>query len=85
MNAYPKRRSLVEAISDGIASRDFYIVPTLDEIPGCHGDRKAKLGWARQFARDHGWHVTIHDGNGWILFTANERPAPKDNLESDLG
>jgi len=83
MNADSKRRSLVEAINAGIASRDFYIVPSANEIPGCSGNTKANLECARRFALDNGWHVTAHDGNGWFLFTANEPPAIK-NVEADL-
>jgi hypothetical protein len=85
MNAHSKRKSLVEAISTGIAQRDFYIVPTLEEIPGCCGKRCAKLEYAREFARRNGWHVTVHDGNGWLLFTASGQSAPKGARESDLG
>ena len=73
----PRHRTLVEAIRAGIASRDFYIVPTVDQIPGCSGNREKKLECVRQFARDNGWHVTIHCGNGWLLFTGDKGEAPK--------
>jgi hypothetical protein len=85
MNAQSKRKCLVEAISAGIDRRDFYIVPAAEEIPGCCGNRSAQLEYVREFARDHGWHVTVHDGNGWLLFTASGRRAPKGPKESDLG
>ena len=77
MKAQSKRGSLVEAISNGIASRDFYIVPNPDEIPGCCGNLREKLEYAGEFARENGWNLTVHDGNGWLLFTAAGRPAPK--------
>jgi hypothetical protein len=70
MNASsPKTASIVAAIRAGIASRSFYIVPTPDEIPGCLGSKEKKLKCVQQFARFNGWNVTIHDGNGWLLFT----------------
>jgi hypothetical protein len=76
MNGHSKRRALLEAIAAGIASRGFYIVPDPDEIPGSCGSRTAKLERARKFASENHWHLTVHDGNGWLLFTAGQ-PPPK--------
>jgi hypothetical protein len=83
----PLRSSLVDAIRSGIASRDFYIVPAAEQISGRSGNREKKLECVRQFARDNGWHLTIHRGNGWLLFTANGHKAPKvraDDIEKSI-
>ena len=80
----PKRGSVVKAISTGIARRGFYIVPTPEEISGCKGSKNEKLEFLHGFAQKNGWHVTIHNGNGWILFTADQIPVERD-IENDLG
>lgn len=70
MNACrPQRGSIIKTITDGIAKRGFYIVPSPDQIPGCHrSNSKANLDRIHEFARDNAWRVTIHDENGWLLF-----------------
>jgi hypothetical protein len=71
-NCSPRRSSLVEAIRTGIERRNFYILPAPDQIPGCYGNKKTKLECARRFASAHGWQVTVHNGNGWLLFTVEQ-------------
>lgn len=80
----PKRGSVIKAIRAGIATRGFYIVPTPEEIFGCKGSKNEKLEFLHEFAQKNGWHVTIHNGNGWILFTADQIPVERD-IEDDLG
>jgi hypothetical protein len=71
MNACrPQRGSIIKTIADGIAKRGFYIVPSPDQIPGCHrNNSKANLDRIQEFAVENAWRVTIHDENGWLLFT----------------
>jgi len=72
MNACrPKRGTIKNEIRDGIKKRGFYIVPTPDQIPGCRGNRKGVLERIQQFAEDNKWRVTVHEDNGWLLFTAD--------------
>jgi hypothetical protein len=80
----PKRGSITEAIKDGIARRGFYIVPTPEEVPGCTGSKAEKLECIQRFARDNGWNVAVHNGNGWLLFAAHASPVA-DDFENDLG
>jgi len=70
-----KKKSVVQVISAGIAGRGFQIVPDADEIPGCRGNKGEKLERVQEFAREHGWHVNVHEENGWLLFTADRRAA----------
>jgi hypothetical protein len=84
MSVDPSKRGCIrEAIENGIAIRGFYIVSTPDEIPGCRGNKSAKAECVQQFARDNGWRVTVHTGNGWLLFSIEHFPAPQ-TLENDL-
>ena len=69
------KRSAVQAIKAGIACRGFQIITSVDDIPGCDGNKGEKLDCARQFADENGWHVTIHQENGWLLFTPDPYPA----------
>jgi predicted TIM-barrel fold metal-dependent hydrolase len=80
----PKRGSITKAIQDGIAKRGFYIVSTPEDVPGCRGKKSEFQECVHEFARENGWHVAIHSGNGWLLFTPSHTP-PAAIFESDLG
>jgi hypothetical protein len=82
MSSSPRnKRSAVQAIKAGIACRGFQIITTVDDIPGCHGSKGEKLDCALEFARENGWHVTIHQENGWLLFTPDPYPANEQHEE----
>ena len=66
-----KRGSITQAIKDGIARRGFHIVSAPAQIPGCQGSRSVAMKHIHQFARENGWHLAVHDENGWLLFTAD--------------
>lgn len=80
-----KRGSVVDAITTGIAKRGFYILPTPEEIPACHGDREAKLRRVQEFARENSWQVTVHKRNGWLFFTPGHAPVPPADYADDMG
>ena len=77
-----KRAKIREAIKDGIEKRGFHIVCAADEIPNCCGGTNANLDRIQQFARKNGWHVTVHDRNGWLLFTTDRYAAARE-IEDD--
>ena len=77
-----KRGKLREAIQNGITKRGFYIVSAADQIPNCHGGATANLEGIQQFARENGWHVAVHERNGWLLFTTDRYAAVRD-IEDD--
>ena len=80
----PRRRGIREVIKAGVLGRGFHIVPGFDHIPGCKQREDRKAGFIQRFARRNGWRATIHNINGWVLFTAREIPSAKD-VEIDLG
>ena len=78
-------RCIVQVIENGIANRKFYILASPDQIPGYKESGKGKrLECIRQFAETNHWQVTIHNQNGWLIFTAEEIPLAR-SIESYFG
>jgi hypothetical protein len=78
-------RCIVQVIENGITNRKFYILASPDQIPGYKESGKGKrLECIQQFAETNHWQVTIHNQNGWLIFTAEEIPLAR-SIESYFG
>lgn len=70
-----KLKAIIDSIGAGIATRGFYIVCERQQIKDLWGDNLPQLERLQGLASDHGWRVTVHERNGWLLFTPDSRPA----------
>ena len=76
-----EQRGLLQQIDEGIMTRGFHILSRLEEIAGSEGGRQEKLSRVQRLAQQQGWQVTVHDENGWILFSHEPVPSVPPNVD----